>query len=73
MTMKLTNNQELALALLRSKTPGYVSPTEVGRTVGTQIGKPGSHSSFGSPLCKKLVTMGLAERNESGHYRAVIK
>lgn len=73
MTTKLTSNQELALTLLRSKAPGYVSPTEVGGTVGAQIGKPEMHSSFGSPLCKKLVMLELAERNKVGHYRAVIK
>lgn len=71
MTKDLTKNQKLALELLRSKSPAFVSPTEVGRTVGAQIGKPGNHSSFGSPLCKKLVTLGLAERNDAGHYKAI--
>lgn len=70
---KLTESQQLALQYLQSKSPAYVSPTEVGREVGKQLGKPGRHSAFGTPLCTKLVNAGLAVRNEAGHYAAATK
>ena len=70
---KLTSNQLLALGYLKSKSPGFVSPTEVGKEVGIKLGKQGKHSSFGSPLCKKLVATGFAERDDTGHYKAVVK
>jgi hypothetical protein len=44
----------------------WVSPTEIGREIN------GGHSSVGSPVCKKMVELGLAERNEKGHYRLVV-
>ncbi len=69
----LTTSQQLACKYLESKYPAFVSPTELGREVGKQLGKDGRHSSFGSPLCKKLVKVGLAVRNEVGHYAAVAK
>ena len=68
---KLTRNLMLALEYLQKKEDEWTSPTEVGREVGTLLGKPGRHSSFGSPLCKKLVSLGLAERHpDKGWYRA---
>lgn len=70
---QLTQSQHLALKYLESKCPEFVSPTEVGREVGNQLGKEGRHSSFGSPLCQKLVKVGLAVKNEAGHYAAATK
>lgn len=70
---QLTQSQHLALKYLESNCPAFVSPTEVGREVGTQLGKEGRHSSFGSPHCKKLVKVGLAVQNEAGHYAAPTK
>ena len=70
---QLTHSQHLALKYLESKCPAFVSPTEVGREVGKQLGKQDRHSSFGSPLCKKLVKEGLAVQNEAGHYAACTK
>lgn len=64
----LSETQQLALAYLAGKSPNYVSPTEVGREVGKQLGREGRHSSFGTPLCTKLVCAGLAVRNERGWY-----
>ena len=45
----------------------WFSPTEIGKAVGG-IKK---HSSYGSPICKKMVELGIAERNEKGHYRLI--
>ncbi|EPP9373565.1 hypothetical protein PZF67_005270 [Pseudomonas aeruginosa] len=73
MARALTQSQHLALKYLESKCPDYVSPTEVGREVGKQMGKEKRHSSFGSPLCRKLVDLGLAVRNDAGHYAAATK
>jgi uncharacterized ferredoxin-like protein len=74
MSRALTQSQHLALKYLESKCPDYVSPTEVGREVGKQMGKEKRHSSsFGSPLCRKLVDLGLAVRNDAGHYAAATK
>ncbi|HBO2935355.1 TPA: hypothetical protein L4R50_000351 [Pseudomonas aeruginosa] len=70
---QLTQSQHLALKYLESKRPEFVSPTEIGREVGKQLGKQGRHSSFGSPLCQKLVRAGLAVKNEAGHYAAATK
>lgn len=41
----------------------FISPTEIGQIFG------GRHSSFGSPICKRMVELGLAERNSRGQYR----
>lgn len=49
---------------------GWVSPTQVGAAYGWfGLGKEGRHSSTGSPICKSLVSKGLIERSEYGHYR----
>lgn len=71
--MALTQSQHLALKYLEGKCPEFVSPTEIGREVGKQLGKEGRHSSFGTPLCRKLVDLGLAVRNNVGHYAAATK
>lgn len=70
---QLTQSQHLALKYLEDKCPAFVSPTEVGREVGSQLGKEGRHSSFGSPLCQKLVSLGFAVKNDAGHYAAATK
>ena len=69
--MKLTLNQEAVIAYLRSKPDLWVSPTEIGNYVGglSSGGLP-RHSAWASPICKKLVTLNLAERNERGFYKA---
>ena len=43
----------------------WFSPTEI----GVNVGGLGKHSSYGSPICKRMVKLGLAERNSKGHYR----
>lgn len=48
----------------------WISPTAVGEHVGKLAGLGDwKHSSYGSPICKKLVETGVAERNSVGHYR----
>lgn len=61
---KLTDRQQKAFDYLRTVKPLFISPTEIGHLFG-------GHSSIGSPICKKLVSMGLAERNSKGWYRAI--
>lgn len=67
MTMRLTANQKAVLDYLRQPARGYVSPTQIGREVG---GK-GRHSAWASPICKKLVALGFAQRSERGWYAAI--
>lgn len=48
----------------------YLSPTQIGNDVGGRKASGGlRHSAWASPTCHELVDMGLAERNERGHYR----
>ena len=67
--MKLA--EKMAAAIMYMKEVQYyqgrdwISPTEIG-------GLFGGHSSIGSPLCKKMVEHGLAERNEKGHYKLTL-
>ena len=37
--VELTTNQQMAKDYLQSKSPEFVSPTEVGREVGLKLGK----------------------------------
>ena len=61
--MKLARMQQSVVDYLRGK--DWTSPSEIGR----EVWGPGHHSSTGSPRCKRLVEMGVLERNERGHYR----
>lgn len=67
----LTPNQQQVLAYLRHRRC-WTSPTEIGRNVGG-YGSTGRirHSSWASPICKRLVELGLVERSAKGHYRAI--
>lgn len=71
--MKLTAQQKLALEYLNSKNGEFISPGAVGGYIWLKIGKGSGHSSTGSPVCKKLVQLGLAERNNKGHYKTFYK
>jgi DNA-binding IclR family transcriptional regulator len=67
--MKLTRNEQEVMALMRSRTivtNDWISPTQIGNKL-----RPSrmSHSSWASPICKRLVNKGLLERNEKGWYR----
>lgn len=63
---ELTNNQKQVVCYLRVHGDRWVPPTEI----GCELMGPGYHSSWASPICKKLVGMGLANRNKKGHYKA---
>jgi hypothetical protein len=69
----LNESHRLALKYLKTKRPEFVSPEEVGREVGDQLGMDGWGSAFGLPLCNKLVSVGLALQNDVGHYAAATK
>ena len=68
---KLTRNQNNILEYLKKRNY-YVTPTEIGKNVGgMMIGDRGVRgSSWASPICKRLVELGLIERNVSGWYKA---
>jgi len=68
----MNKRDRLAYEILKVEYPKYVSPTEVGKRVGEMLGKPNRHSSFGSPICRRLCTNMLASRNEAGHYQAIL-
>ena len=62
-------NQLKVLDYLREQRQ-YISPTQIGRVVGGR--KPNGyfrHSSWASPICKKLVEMGKVTRDNRGRYR----
>ena len=71
--MKLSETQKWILDLLEEK--DFTSPSVIGNQYGYYkhgkmfYTKSGYHSAWASPRCKKLVDMGLLERNEKGHYR----
>lgn len=47
----------------------FISPTNIGRTVGKQ--NPNSQTSWALIRLKKLMKFGLCEKNDKGHYRAI--
>jgi len=61
---KLTNNEQWVLHYLEECKPNFLSPTHIGGQF-----RKGLHSAFASPICKKLVEYGYAERNIKGHYK----
>lgn len=69
--MSLGKSQQAVLRYLQSH-PGYHSPTELGHEVGQKImyGSRLRHSSWASPICLRLVALGLVIRNSHGHYAA---
>jgi len=61
--MKLSRRQQDVIEYLQGK--DWTSPTQIGIKVW---GFP-HHSSTASPVCLRLVSRGLLERNNRGHYR----
>lgn len=67
--MSLTKNQK-AIFIYLAKKRDFVSPTEIAWDIGgTSKNGIERNSSWASPICKKLVEIGLVERNEKGWYR----
>ena len=64
-----TENERLVLDYLKSQ-GRLVSPTVIGLQVG---GRTSSglkrHSAWASPICKRLVEKGLAQRDNDGWYK----
>lgn len=64
--MKLSPNEEKILRYLKEH-PGWHTPTAIAQAIWPGTGR---HSSSTSPILKRLVAKGLAERKEPGHYLA---
>jgi len=65
-TVRLGHAQEVVMEYLDQKYPEFCSPTQIGKDIYDH------HSAWGSRICLRLVQLGLAERNEHGHYCAVV-
>lgn len=65
--MSLTGNEQAVYSYLQNYA-FWTSPTLIGMEVGDK--KYTSASSWASPICKRLVEKGYAERNKKGLYRA---
>ena len=51
----------------------WITPTRVGYEYGKGVlGRNNCHSATGSPILKKLLSLGLVERNKKGHYRLIL-
>ena len=64
---RISEQQACILEYLEQHAGEWLSPTEIGRFVGGG----GRHSSWASPKCKKLVSLGMVERSDKGWYRFV--
>lgn len=71
--MKLTYNEQNVLDYLKQWPNDFISPTQIGHNVGGQVlgyyGWQYRHSSWASPICKRLVKKGLVERSDKGWYK----
>lgn len=79
--MNLSTNEQNVLNYLRQWPNDFISPTQIGRIVGGQYAARDlrnrirfvyRHSSWASPICKRLVKKGLVMRSEQGWYKAVL-
>lgn len=70
MSIKLTDKQQFVLSYLK-KQNDFISPGIIGGEIWNEFKIGSGHSSTGSPICKALVNLGLAERNKKGHYKAI--
>lgn len=59
----LTERQKQVVNFLQGKS--WTAPTTIGRSVWGE----GHHSASASPVCKRLVLLGVLQRNDAGHYR----
>ena len=57
----MTQRQQKVIEYLKGK--DFTSPTEIGSDLF------GGHSSTASPICLKLVELGVLVRNAKGHYK----
>lgn len=66
--INLTKSQAWVYDFLK-KSKKWTSPTKVGNEYGMQVLGKFRHSSTGSPICLRLVELGLLLRNDKGHYK----
>lgn len=66
---KSIDNETFILSYLYGR--DYTSPTEIGRAHAEMFGikSLNHHSSWASPICKRMVKKGLLIRNDKGHYK----
>lgn len=69
-TRQLTENEKAMLAYLDGQKE-FVSPTKIGLAFGHTSGGQQRHSSWASPICKRLVEKGYLERSPRGWYRPI--
>lgn len=69
MKKELTPKEKVAIECLFNSNSQFISPGFIGGEIYKQLSVGSGHSSTGSPICKKLVDKGLAERNEKGYYK----
>lgn len=62
----MTKNEQAVYDYLKSANGKFISPT----TIGHDVGGGDRHSSWASPICKRLVSKGLVKRHECGWYAA---
>lgn len=76
-TCKLTDKQKFVIDFMSHiylTENQWVSPTLIGRLYGIRfLNRDDCYSSTGSPILKKLVDLGLVERNKKGWYRLLNK
>lgn len=67
--MVIAKNEQWILEYLREN-PGFQSPTTIGRAHAALVnGGPTHHSSWASPVLKRMVKKGLVQRNSKGQYQ----
>lgn len=70
--MNLSTNEQNVLSYLKQWPNDFISPTQIGRVVGGKVRGIYRHSSWASPICKRLVKKGLVMRSEQGWYKAIL-
>ena len=68
----LSDNEQRVINYLADDMEGkFVSPTQIGHIVGGKRNSGDSyrHSSWASPICKRLVSKGLLTRSDKGWYK----
>lgn len=67
--MELSTNEQNVLDYLKRWPNDFISPTQIGHVVGGRGKWAYRHSSWASPICKRLVKKGLVERSNEGWYK----